>query len=311
MIATVTLNPSLDEWAYLDRLRVGGLNRATAAERYPGGKGINVSRVVHELGGRTIALAIAGGTDGALLGRLLGQQGIRHRFITVRGSTRNNYHLLTDHPAALTQINCPGPRVTAGDLRRLLAAVRRLGRRLDALVCSGSLPPGAPATVYRRLTALGQALRVPTVVDSSGPPLRHSLSARPWLIKPNRQEAEELLGERLGTRRRLVHAARRLAAMGPSLVVLSSGADGACLAARGGEALWAVPPDVPVRSAVGAGDSLVAGLVLGWQRTRSLREALRLGVACGAATALTPGTELCHRSDVLRLLGRVEIRPLS
>lgn len=309
MIATITLNPSLDEWAYLDRLRVGDLNRAAAAERYPGGKGINVSRVVHELGGRTIALAIAGGTDGTVLGQLLAQHGIRHQFITVRGSTRNNYQLLTEHPKGLTQINCPGPRVGVSDLRQLQAAVRRIGRRLKVLVCSGSLPPGAPVTIYRRLTELGHALQVPVVVDSSGPALRHSFSARPWLIKPNRQEAEEALGVRLGTRQRLVKAARRLVAMGPSLVVLSSGADGACLAADGGDALWAVPPTVPVGSAVGAGDSLVAGLVLGWQRTGSLREALRLGVACGAATALTPGTELCHHRDVCRLLSQVAIHP--
>ena len=308
MILTVTLNPSLDEWVALERLQAGALNRADSASRYPGGKGINVSRVLHELGGRTTALAIAGGHDGAILGGLLRRTGLPHRFVTVEGATRNNYQIQTRTPRALTQINCPGPRVAAADLRRLEALIRGFRPRPAVLVCSGSLPPGAPAATYYRLTALACRLGLPAVVDSSGPALRRSLSARPWLIKPNHHEAQELLGVRLRSRRQFVQAARRLAAMGPEAVILSLGPDGAVLAARRqAQAWWAVPPAVRVDSPVGAGDSLVAGVVLGWQRTRSLPEALRFGVACGTAAAMTPGTELCRRRDVMKTLPRVTL----
>lgn len=150
---------------------------------------------------------------------------------------------------------------------------------------------------------------MPAVLDSSGAALRAGLAARPWLIKPNRDEAEELLGRRL---RRITDAAagaRQLARRGPLHVMLSLGRDGAVLASRARPSvLWAQAPRVPAGSTVGAGDSLVAGFVTGWHRTRSLPQALRLGVACGTAAAMTPGTELCHRADVHRLLGRIRLR---
>ena len=309
MIVTVTLNPSLDEWVYLPRLRLGELNRAERAVRYPGGKGLNVSRVVHELGGKTLAVALAGGPDGRILAELLRQQRIPYRFIDVPGSTRNNYHIHTTRPRALTQINTPGPRVS----RRVFTTIERLVGRLSAgaacVVLSGSLPPGLPMSTYQRLMA--RDCRPLTVLDTSGPALRAGLAAAPWLIKPNRQEAEELLGHALGRLADVARAARALTRRGPRLVLISLGAGGAVLASQAHAAvLWAAPPAVPVDSAVGAGDSLVAGFVLGWRRTHSLREALRLGVACGAACAMTPGTELCHRSDVLRLKGRVTLRTL-
>ena len=309
MIVTVTLNPSLDEWVYLPRLRLGELNRAECAIRYPGGKGINVSRVVHELGGKTLAVALAGGSDGAVLGHLLARQGIAHRFVRIEGATRNNYHIHATRPRALTQINTPGPRVS----RRALATIERLVGRLSAgaacVVLSGSLPPGLPTTTYQRLMA--RDCRPLTVLDTSGPALRAGLAAAPWLIKPNRQEAEELVGHALRRLADVATAARALTRRGPRLVLISLGARGAVLASQTHAAvLWAAPPAVQVDSAVGAGDSLVAGFVLGWRRTHSLREALRLGVACGAACAMTPGTELCHRSDVLRLKGRVTLRTL-
>ena len=150
------------------------------------------------------------------------------------------------------------------------------------------------------------------MLDSSGPALRQGLLAAPWLIKPNRQETEELLGRRLRKLSHVAKAAAGLVARGPQLALISLGADGAVLASRGRTAIWwAKPPTVPVDSTVGAGDSLVAGFVTGYRATRSLEEALRLGVACGAATAMTPGTELCHRKDAERLLPRVTIKRIN
>src|SRR3990167_5728612 len=277
MIATVTLNPSLDEWVGLPVLRLGRLNRATWFARYPGGKGINVSRVVHELGGRTVAFALAGGGDGAILSHRLRGLRIRHEFVTVAGSTRNNYKILAG--GALTEINTAGPAVGAAALRALR---RRLLRRpLPAcVVLSRSLPPGAPASIYRDWIRALTRLRVPAVLDAAGPALRLGVTARPWLSKPNREEAEELLGRRVSS---LVAAAEAVSALlrrGPRAVILSMGRDGAVLGAAGLAGVWcARPPSVAVKSAVGAGDSLVGGVVTAWARGAGWLEAFRWGIA--------------------------------
>jgi len=312
MVTTVTLNPSLDEWVHLPRLRLGALHRTARFLRYPGGKGVNVSRVLHELGQRTLAVALAGGDDGKILRELLHQRGIAHRFVVVGGSTRNNYQIQTDQPRAVTQINCAGPRVASAALPRLERLLAQSCHRNACVVLSGSLPPGLPATTYQRLITRLMRCGVRAVLDASGAALRFGVAAKPWLIKPNRQEAEELLGRRP---HRIpgdaASAATRLAASTSAVVIVSLGSDGAVLAApSSAQVLWATSPAVPVRSTVGAGDSLVAGFLVGWDRTKSLREALRLGVACGAASVMTPGTELCHARDVQRLKPQITITVL-
>ncbi|MBI3997305.1 MAG: 1-phosphofructokinase [Candidatus Omnitrophica bacterium] len=312
VIATITLNPSLDEWMQLSSLRVGRLNRATGFARYPGGKGINVSRVVHELGGHTVAFGLAGGDDGLILRELMNRLALPHRFIPVAGSTRNNYKILTDDPAGLTEINTAGPVVS----RRVLAALQRtvLTHRPApaAVVLSGSLPPGAPVHVYQRWIRLLQARDIPTVLDASGAALRHGLRAHPWCIKPNRDEAAEVLRTRLTTVTQCVHGMQRLLQMGPRIVMLSLGRDGALLGCAHTREVWqAVPPRIRARSAVGAGDSLIGGFLTGWVRGQPLQDAFRLGVASGTATAMTPGTELCHRADVMRMLRRVTIKRVA
>lgn len=305
MIVTVTLNPSLDEWVEVPRLRVGQLNRAVSSTRYPGGKGINVSRVVHELGGRTLAVALAGGHDGEILDDLLTLRRIAHRFVQVPGTTRNNYQIATTRPAGITQINAPGPRVSPAALSRVAGLITTL-RSSKAVALSGSLPPGLPAASYRILLERLHGLRVPLVLDSSGQALRDGLAGRPWLIKPNRQEAEELLGRRLPRLADVLRAAQDLIRRGPQLAVISLGPEGAVLAGPSG--CWhGRTPKVRVRSTVGAGDSLVAGFVTGYLRRGSLTEAFRLGLACGTATVMTSGTELCRRRDVQRLLPRIRL----
>jgi len=325
LVATVTLNPSLDEWVYLVRLQPGALNRATGFARYPGGKGINVSRVVHELGGRTIAFGLAGGDDGTILRHAMRRLSIAHRLVTIPGSTRNNYKIRTESPRALTEINTAGPRVPAIHLRTLASRLFAFRPCPRYVVLSGSLPPGVPQTIYARWIRAMQRRGIPVLLDTSGEALRFGLRAGPWCIKPNRQEAEELLGRRLRGRRQLVRAVQELRHQGAVIVMLSLGAEGAlmgCPTTRSAAGIpgswwdgqtdvwWATPPSVRVDSTVGAGDSLIGGFLVGWMATRSLLEAFRCGIASGAATAMTPGTELCHRRDVQRLLRRVRIQRL-
>lgn len=312
MILTVTLNPSLDEWVTLRSLRLGQLNRSSGFARYPGGKGINVSRVVHELKGSTLALAIAGGDDGTILEGLLQRTKIPHQFISIAGSTRNNYKFRTRFPSQLTEVNTEGPYVSRTSLRMLQERLLQVRPAPSCVALSGSLPPGAPASLYRQWIRLLAQKGIPAVLDASGQALSQGVRSRPWMIKPNREEAAELLGKKLKNFSSVVRAAHSLHALGISVVVISLGSEGAVMAVGKPRQTWrAKPPSVRVDSAVGAGDSLVAGFLTGWSRTRSFAEALGLGVACGAATAMTPGTELCHYRDVLRVLRRVRIQKLD
>ena len=270
MIATVTLNPSLDEWMQLSSLRAGRLNRATGFARYPGGKGLNVSRVIRELGGPTLAFALAGGQDGLVLRGLMRRLAIPHAFVEIAGTTRNNYKIRTTRPRALTEINTEGPRVSPAILRAFERQLFSWRPRPACVALSGSLPPGAPPTIYYRWIRTLRRLKIPAALDASGAALRHGLLARPWLIKPNRQEAEELLGQRLTTTARLLQAVTQLVQRGPRVVILSLGRDGALMgcaepaglpAARAAQAgIWlAQSPAVHTDTAVGAGDSLVGG----------------------------------------------------
>ena len=264
MIATVTLNPSLGEWIHLPALRIGHLNRASAFARYPGGKGINVSRVIRELGAPTMAFALAGGEDGLILRELMNRRSIRHEFVTIQGSTRNNYKIRTDAPRALTEVNTAGPTVSSAALRQLQHRLLRHATALKCVVLSGSLPPGAPAPIYQRWIRAFRRRGIPTVLDASGSALRLGLAARPWLIKPNREEAEEILQRRLTRRPALIKAVRALTRHGPAVVILSLGPEGALMSAAVAENVWwAKPPAIKTDSAVGAVDSLVGGFLVG------------------------------------------------
>ncbi len=312
MIVTVTLNPSLDEWIQLPTLAMGTLNRATGFARYPGGKGINVSRVIKELGERTLAVATSGGHDGVILHGLLRRLGIRCAVVPVEGSTRNNYKIRTVSPHGLTEINTPGPRVSATALDQVEQRVMGQQPRPTCVVLSGSLPPGVRSSMYARWIRRLQHRGIPAVLDSSGAALRHGVAARPWLIKPNRPEAEELLQTKLAHQTAIVRGVRELLARGVRLVILSMGREGAMLGSVSPSGLWmGRPPRVKSETAVGAGDSLVAGFLVGWQRTRSLVDAFRWGLASGAATAMAPGTQLCRRADVVRLVKQVRIRTIT
>lgn len=312
MIATVTLNPSLDEWVQMASLRLGTLNRASGFARYPGGKGLNVSRVIRELGGRTVAFGFAGGEDGLILRDRLRRLAIPHEFVTVEGSTRNNYKILSRRPRGLTEINTQGPRVSPRALRALQRLVLRRAPSVRCVAFCGSLPPGAPATIYQRWIRALRARGIATVLDASGEAMRQGLRARPWMIKPNRQEAEELLGRRIRGRASALRAVRQLLGAGPDVVILSLGVLGALMASADAPGVWfARPPAVAAVSAVGAGDSLVGGFLLGYARTHSLVEAFRLGIASAAATAAAPGTELGRAADIRRLLRRVAVRRVA
>ena len=308
LIVTITLNPAIDEAIALDEVRMGALNRCELDAVDPGGKGLNASRVIARLGRATLALGFVAGVTGELVRSRLDGEGVPHSFDEVDGLTRINVMLLEHATARRTRLYLPGPRVTPRDMGRLYARLETVARGATVVI-GGSIPPGLPLTVYGELVEWLHVRGARAIVDASGAALEHALAAGPELIKPNVEEAAELLGRPIDGDDAALDAAATFRRLGVERVVISQGADGAIgLDASG--AWKARPPAVLVRSTVGSGDSMVAGLAIAIDEGRGLCEGLRLGSAAGAATSTVIGTALGSRDDIERLIGDVHVEPL-
>jgi 6-phosphofructokinase 2 len=306
MIATVTLNPSLDRTVTVEELVLDETNRWTSLRRDPGGKGINVSRVVHELGGDTIAYGFIGGIDGETLKHLLKQQGVRFDFTSITGEIRSNFIITDLKTRRQTRIDAPGPQISDSHLKKLTAKISRIKPKPDFLVLAGSVPPGVPADIYRQLIEEAKKRGIKTVLDSDNKWLTEGIKAQPNVIKPNVHEAEDLLGRPLRDEAAIVKAVKTLLRRGIEVAVISRGKDG-LIVGSGEDIIKVIPPRVEVRSTVGAGDSTIAGLVLKLSQGAGIKEAARWAAAAGTAATLTPGTELCRGPDVETLLPRVKV----
>lgn len=310
MIATVTLNPSLDKTLTVHGLVIDEVNRWTTFRRDPGGKGINVSRVIHELGGRTIAYSFTGGVDGEIMERLLRKQKVPFDFIPVRQAIRGNIIITDIKTRQQTRIDAPGPYILTTELQKLRDKIKNTEPKPDFIVFAGSIPPGIPDDSYRELIAEAKARGIKTALDTEGIWLKEGIKAKPNLIKPNVREAEQLLDIELKNERAIIKAIHHFLDWGIEVAVISRGKDG-LIAGNKGQVIKAVPPQIKVRSTVGAGDSALAGLVLKLSQGTSLEEACRLAVAAGTAATLTPGTQLCRHRDVEKLLPQVKIEPID
>ncbi len=299
MIYTITCNPALDCTVRLGYLRQGTINLVDGCVMAPGGKGVNVSRVLTALGEPNTALGFVAGSNGRMLESALQKMGLDTAFTHLdEGQTRINVKLYGN---AETELNAPGATVPAEAIERLLHQVAVFGLKETDTVClCGSRAPGMEAESYRQIIA-GMGCRV--VVDTTGEALLGALEEKPWLIKPNREELEGLVRRELPTLEAVVIAARELQAQGARNVLVSLGGDGAVLCTEDGRQLYQVSTDDPVVGTVGAGDSLVAGFVAGYTRTGDLGEALRLGVACGSATAFAEG--LATKPEIEDVLSRL------
>jgi 6-phosphofructokinase 2 len=309
VIATVTLNPSLDKTVTVERLVVEEANRWTSSRLDPGGKGINVSRVIHELRGKTIAYGFIGGIDGEILRRLLQEQKVQFDFTPIKGEIRSNLIITNLETRRQTRIDAPGPGIFKGELESLISKIIHMEPKPDFLVLAGSVPPGIPDNIYSRLIKTAKKQGIKTVLDSDEKWLKEGIKAKPTVIKPNVHEAEDLLGVKLKNEAAIVQAAKTLVNRGIEVAAISRGPDGLIVASEN-KVLKVIPPQVEVRSTVGAGDSTVAGLVLSLTRGGTIEEACRLAVAAGTAATLTQGTELCRRRDVEKLLPQVKVKRL-
>lgn len=294
MIVTITPNPSLDRSFELERLSRGGINRATADRVDPGGKGVNVSRALNAAGHRTTAVLPLGGFSGMLLSELLSRQGIEVASVSVRGDTRINVSVVETN-GALTKINAPGPELTADESDALLNTVRDLiGPDTDWLACCGSLPRGLAPEWYADLVARVHDGGARIALDTSGSALLAALTARPDVVKPNREELAEAVGRPLATIGDAVDAAAELRRLGAQQVLASLGADGMLLVADEGSWYGSAPVAL-VRSDVGAGDASLAGFL---GAGGAGPKALAAAVAHGAAAVKLPGSAIPTPADL-------------
>ncbi|MCG0237720.1 MAG: 1-phosphofructokinase [Firmicutes bacterium] len=307
---TVTLNPAVDVTYFLDGFRPGAIHTAREVLRVAGGKGNNVARVLRSLGVEVAATGFAGGAAGAFLAEGLRQAGVEPAFHPIPGESRTCLALVDRETGTCTEVREPGPRISPEAADAFVERFTRLVAGCQAVVFSGSLPPGLPPDYYRRLVALARQAGAYVVLDTSGEPLARGLAAGPDLVKPNRDELAAWAGREPGDLQEVLAAAARMRAAGARAVAVSLGAEG--LVYLGPEGAWRLrPPAISAVNPVGSGDSLVAGVVAGLLQGRPVAEALRLGVACGAANATTPAVATFPPELAARLEPEVQVEPLG
>jgi 1-phosphofructokinase len=304
MIYTCTITPSLDYTTYLPELRLGELNRTSDVFYYPGGKGINVSRVLGRLGTKSIALGYIGGFTGQYITDFLKEEGILTDFIRTEDITRINVKVKA---AEESELNGPGPSINELQQQELLEKVQAMTSG-DWFVLAGSLTDTIPSSFFEELAAICEKNNVKFVLDTSGSALIDLIHTKPFLVKPNIEELGELFNVEISTKEEAFHYAQKLVGKGIQHVVVSMGGEGALLVTKD-LALLAVAPKGLVVNTVGAGDSLVAGFLASFTKNENATEAFRYGVASGSATAFS--SDLCEKNDVDQLLKQITIRSLA
>lgn len=307
-IITLTANPAIDISTKLGKIEPFTKLRCAPARRHPGGGGINVARAVKRLGGEVAAIYPAGGIAGALLRRLVDEEGVQSLVVAAREDTRENFTVFEESTGRQYRFVLPGAPLSEAEADACLARLASADPAPDFLVASGSLPPGLPEDFFARAADIAKARGAKVVVDSSGAALTAALARGVYLIKPNMREFRELTGETSREDAALVQAARKLMAAGRvELIALTRGPGGALLIGRD-RVFRAEGLPIEAVSVVGAGDSFTGAMVLALTQNKSPEEALRYAVAAGSAALLSPGTELCRPQDVARLLPQVVVR---
>ena len=304
-IVTLCMNPALDITTSTESVRPTDKLRCAAARYDPGGGGINVAHVADVLGARSAAVFPAGGPAGELVNNLLVAEGLAVHRIPIGGATRESVTVNELSTERQYRFVLPGPELTVAEQTECLLQLRRAAAHASIVVASGSLPPGVPEDFYQQVANVCADINTMFLLDTSGAGLRN-VTAGVFLLKPSLRELRECVERELTTEAEQIGAARELIDRGAAeCVLVSLGAHGALLVTRDRAQRFA-PVRVPPGSGVGAGDAMVAGVAVGLTRGWPLTEAVRLGIAAGAATLLTPGTAPCTREDTERLFAQSE-----
>lgn len=300
-IVTMTLNPAIDKSASVEHVVAERKLYCKPPRFEPGGGGVNVSRAIKKLGGESLLLYPAGGLTGDRLKQLLDQESLNHRPFAIAGMIRESLVILEESTGRQYRFGMPGPTLQKAEWEPFLQQLTAMEPAPDYVVASGSLPPGVPPDFYARVARIGKTMGAKVIIDVSGEALGAALQEGVFLIKPNVREFRQLVGKEIKEETQIKAEAQKMVKSGRcEVLVISLGAAGALVVAE--EFVeHIIPPTVPIVSKVGAGDSMVAGIVLSLARGNPLRKSILFGVAAGSAAVMTPGTELCRREDAERL----------
>lgn len=307
MVTAICLNPSFDKTVEVYALEEGKVNRILTSRTDVGGKGINVAVTACRLGIASQVIGCAG-QDG--IGRIraaMDKERVQHRFLEVPGSVRVNMKVVALDGGTVTELNEPGPSVDSQALEAVFETARTAADESEYVVITGSLPPGCPRGTYRELIRYLKGTRC--ILDVGGEELLLGAQAAPFLVKPNHHELAQTLGRELNGMEDVIRAARVFLDQGVTFAVVSLGKDGAVCVGREGT-YYAPEIPVQVRSTVGAGDAMVAGLAAGFMQCGNAREALRWGTAAGTASVMTEGTQLVEPDTFRKMLEYAEVRDL-
>lgn len=305
MITGVCLNPSFDKTVEVDALALGEVNRIRSVRVDMGGKGVNVAVVARRLGLDALCIGCMGEQGAQHFTRLMDEEGLPHRFLTVPGAVRTNLKVVSRDGKGVTELNEPGAPLSGKAMEDFFALAKEEAARSEYVVLTGSLSPGCPDNTYGELIRAMGGTRC--ILDAGGPVLRLGVEAGPFLLKPNLAELEQALGAQLRTLRAIRDAALIFLRKGASHVVVSMGAMGAMYVSEA-RTLYAPALRVEARSTVGAGDAMVGGMLLGLQKSGDMAQAFRYGIAAGAASVMTEGTQLIHPEDFERLVSQVKVQ---
>ncbi len=300
-IVSISINPAIDKSSSVDHVVAERKLYCKPPRFDAGGGGVNVSRAIKKLGGESLLLYGKGGFTGERLLELLDEEGLIHRPIPLQEGVRESLVILEEATGQQYRFGMPGPEVTPEECEQFLQVLADIDPAPAYLVASGSLPPGAPADFYARIARMGKNRGAKTIVDVSGEALEQALHEGVYLIKPNVREFRELVGDNIQEKTQIIAEAKKMIEKGRcQILVISLGAAGALMVSAE-MAEHILPHTVPIISKVGAGDSMVAGIVLSLARGMSVRESILYGVAAGTAAVMTPGSELCRLEDTQRI----------
>lgn len=305
-IVTVTLNPAIDTGSSVDRVVADKKLRCQTPSHEPGGGGLNISRVISRLGGTSKAVFTSGGIYGKWLEELLDFESVDSVAVHIEDETRENIMILDESGGQQFRFTMPGPSLSEHEWQECLNQIEKLSGETDYLAVSGSLPEGVPMEFLGHLARMSNRHDMKLVVDTSGDALKHALDQGVYLIKPNMRELQDIVGRKIENESQQNDVVQEIVNSGKAqVVVLSLGAAGVLLATSEGIRRLRAP-SVTIKSKVGAGDSMVAGIVLALAQDRGIDEAVLFGLAAGTAAVMTEGSQLCRKEDTEKLFDQLK-----
>jgi 1-phosphofructokinase len=310
MIVTVTLNPALDKTLDIEEFTLDSVNRINNIRMDAGGKGINVSKVLKELSMPSVATGFLGGETGNYIKHYLDTIAVKNDFVFIKDPTRENIKIVDQKNNTFTDINDPGPVISAAKTQEFKEKIKTLADENQLFILAGSIPQGLDQDIYYKIIDILKSKDAFVVLDTYGKPFTEALAAKPDLIKPNIEELEDYLGIKLTTKEEIIAAVKEhLIEKGITYVAVSLGADGALLISKD-QSLYAKGMNVHVKSTVGAGDAMVAGLVYGFNNKLPLKEILKYGSASATANVMTAGSKTGEIEQIESLLNQIEVKEL-